>query len=271
MPTKIRLQRHGKKRNAFYHIVIADNRAPRDGKFIDKIGTYNPNTNPATIDLEFKKALDWIQTGAQPTDTVRAILSYEGVLYKNHLDRGVLKGAFSEEDADKKFDAWKKEKLGKIQVKIDSLDKAKTDQFKSRIKAEEEVSKKREVEILAKTSALAEEAKQAAAAEASAEVEAAAQATADATEEVKAEAPAKEEAPAATEEVKAEAPAKEETPAEEVKAEAPAKEETPAEEVKAEAPAKEETPSAEVKAETEAPAKEEAPAAEDKKEEDSEK
>ena len=214
MPTKIRLQRHGKKRNAFYHIVIADNRAPRDGKFIDKIGTYNPNTNPATINLEFKKALDWIQTGAQPTDTVRAILSYEGVLYKNHLDRGVLKGAFSEEDADKKFEVWKNEKLGKIQVKIDSLDKSKADEFKSRIKAEEEVSNKREQEILTKKSVLAEEARQAADTEASAVAEAAAAAT-------EAEAPAKEEAPA---EVKAEAPAKEEAPAE-VKAEAPAKEE----------------------------------------------
>ena len=190
MPTKIRLQRFGKKRNAFYHIVIADNRAPRDGKFIEKIGTYNPNTNPATINLEFEKALDWIQTGAQPTDTVRAILSYEGVLYKSHLDKGVIKGAFSQDEAEKRFEAWKNEKLAKIQKKIDSLDKTAADNFNARIKAEKAISEKREQEILAKTSELAEEAKQAVAAEASAEAATEAETS---TEEVKAEAP-KEEA-----------------------------------------------------------------------------
>ena len=102
MPVKIRLARHGKKGYAFYHIVVADSRAPRDGKFIEKIGTYNPNTNPATIDLSFEKALDWLQKGAQPTDTCRAILSYKGVLYKKHLLGGVAKGAFSESDAEAK-------------------------------------------------------------------------------------------------------------------------------------------------------------------------
>lgn len=180
MPTKIRLQRHGKKRSSFFHIVIADNRAPRDGKFIEKIGTYNPNTNPASINIEFEKALNWLKTGAQPTDTVRAILSYEGVMFKDHLDRGVLKGAFSQDDADKKFEIWKKEKLSKIQSKIDSLEKSKSESIKSKIKAEEEYSKKREQEILAKTSALAEEAHRAAATASAAETPVA-EAEADAT------------------------------------------------------------------------------------------
>ena len=237
MPTKIRLQRHGKKRSAFYHIVIADNRAPRDGKFIEKIGTYNPNTNPATIDLEFNKALSWLQTGAQPTDTVRAILSYEGVLYKHHLDRGVLKGAFNEDEANKRFDAWKKEKLGKIQKKIDTLDKAKSDEFTARIKAEEEVSKKREQEILAKNSALAEEAQKAAAAASAEQAEGEEVAVAEAEVEapaVEAEAPAAEvteEAPAA--EVTEEAPVAEvteEAPVAEVTEEAPAADEDSKEE-----------------------------------------
>ena len=218
MPAKIRLQRFGKKRNAFYHIVIADGRAPRDGRFIEKIGTYNPNTNPASIELNFEKALSWVKTGAQPTDTVRAILSYEGVLYKNHLDIGVKKGAFTDADADKKFSAWKKGKLDKIQQKIEKIGKADAEAVKSKFNAEEEVSKKRENAILAKTSALAEEAAKAnAAAEAS-------------SEEAKVEAPAEE--------------AKTEAPAEEAKAEAPAEEvkaEAPTEEVKAEAETPEET------------------------------
>ena len=108
MATKIRLQRHGRKSYAFYSIVIADVRAPRDGKFIEKIGTYNPNTNPATVDLKFDRALDWVLKGAQPTDTVRNILSREGVYMKKHLLGGVAKGAFGEAEADAKFEAWKK-------------------------------------------------------------------------------------------------------------------------------------------------------------------
>ena len=111
MAVKIRLARHGKKGFAFYHIVAADSRAPRDGKFIEKLGTYNPNTNPATIDLNFEKALDWLLKGAQPTDTCRAILSYKGVMYKKHLLGGVAKGAFSESDAEAKFNKWLSEKL----------------------------------------------------------------------------------------------------------------------------------------------------------------
>ncbi len=235
MPTKIRLQRHGKKRNAFYHIVIADNRAPRDGKFIEKIGTYNPNTNPATIDLSFDKALSWVKTGAQPTDTVRAILSYEGVLYKNHLDIGVKKGAFSEDEANKRFEAWKKDKLAKIQKKVDGLEKARSDEYNARIKAEEEVSKKREQDILAKNSAMAEEVEKAQAAEAATEEAPAAEA---ATEEAPAAEAAAEEAPAAeaaTEEAPAAEAATEEAPA----AEAAAEEAPAAEAAAEEAPAEE--------------------------------
>ena len=110
MATKIRLQRHGRKSYAFYSIVIADVRAPRDGKFIEKIGTYNPNTNPATVDLKFDRALDWVLKGAQPTDTVRNILSREGVYMKKHLLGGVAKGAFGEAEAEAKFEAWKNDK-----------------------------------------------------------------------------------------------------------------------------------------------------------------
>ena len=121
MPAKIRLQRQGRKRYAYYHIVIADSRAPRDGRNIDRIGSYNPNTNPATIDLDFDKALTWLANGAQPTDTVRAILSYKGVMYKKHLLGGVAKGAFTAEEAEAKFEAWMNEKAKKVQAKKDGL------------------------------------------------------------------------------------------------------------------------------------------------------
>ena len=121
MAVKIRLARHGKKAAPFYHIVAADSRAPRDGKFIEKLGTYNPITNPATIELNFERALDWLMKGAQPTDTCRAILSYKGVLYKKHLLGGVAKGAFSESDAEAKFNKWMEEKLGKIASKESKL------------------------------------------------------------------------------------------------------------------------------------------------------
>ena len=114
MAVKIRLARHGKKGYAFYHIVAADSRAPRDGRFIEKLGTYNPNTNPATIDLDFEKALGWLQKGAQPTDTCRAILSYKGVLYKKHLLGGIAKGAFSETEAEAGLTKWRPKKAGKI-------------------------------------------------------------------------------------------------------------------------------------------------------------
>ena len=121
MSAKIRLQRHGRKRFAYYHIVIADSRAPRDGRNIERIGSYNPNTNPATIDLDFDKAIDWLTKGAQPTDTVRAILSYKGVMYKKHLLGGVAKGAFTAEEAETKFEAWMAEKAKKVQAKKDGL------------------------------------------------------------------------------------------------------------------------------------------------------
>ena len=143
MATKIRLQRHGKKRKPFYHIVIADARAKRDGKYIEKIGTYNPTTNPATIDLSFDKALTWLQTGAQPTDTVRALLSYTGVLYKNHLDKGVAKGALTEADAEKKFLTWVAEKEAKIQAKKDGVVKSTTDAASKVLEAEKAANEER--------------------------------------------------------------------------------------------------------------------------------
>ncbi len=119
MPAKIRLSRHGKKHQAYYHIVVADGRAPRDGKYIEVIGNYNPNTNPATIVLDNEKALTWLQNGAQPTDTARAILSYKGVLYKAHLQRGVAKGLFDQATADAKYQQW----LDAKQIKIDDKKK----------------------------------------------------------------------------------------------------------------------------------------------------
>ena len=116
MATKIRLQRHGRKDYPFYPIVIADSRAPRDGRFIERIGSYNPNTNPATVSLNFERALYWINVGATPTDTVRNILSREGVMLMKHLQGGVKKGAFTEEEAQKRFDAWKAEKDAKLEA-----------------------------------------------------------------------------------------------------------------------------------------------------------
>lgn len=147
MATRIRLQRHGKKRNAFFHIVIADARAKRDGKFIEKIGTYNPNTNPATIDLNFDRALNWVGTGAEMSDTARAILSYKGVLYKNHLIKGVAKGALKEADVEKKFTAWLEQKEGKIDAKKAGLSKAKSD-AKAAAHAQEQASNKAKAEAI---------------------------------------------------------------------------------------------------------------------------
>ncbi|MDR0682251.1 MAG: 30S ribosomal protein S16 [Dysgonamonadaceae bacterium] len=141
MATKIRLQRHGRKGYAFYHIVIADSRAPRDGKFIERIGSYNPNTNPATIDLKFERALYWVNVGAQPTDTVRNILSDEGVLLKKHLLGGVAKGALTEIDAENKFQAWKEKKQSTVKAKISKLSEAERTAEKNRLEAEEAVNK----------------------------------------------------------------------------------------------------------------------------------
>ncbi len=167
MSVKIRLARHGKKGYAFYHIVVADSRAPRDGKFIEKIGTYNPNTNPATIDLCFDKALDWLQKGAQPTDTCRAILSYKGVMMKKHLLGGVAKGAFDEATAEARFEKWMNEKNAKIAAKAQKLSGNKVKANEARLAEEKETNAKRAKEIEAKR------AEAAAAAAAQAEAEAA--------------------------------------------------------------------------------------------------
>lgn len=150
MPVKIRLARHGKKGFAFYHIVVADSRAPRDGKFIEKIGVYNPNTNPASIDLCFDKALDWLQKGAQPTDTCRAILSYKGVLYKKHLLGGVKKGAFTVEQAETKFEQWLDEKANQINSKSNKLGADKAAIEKARMAEEVKIKEDRAKAISAK-------------------------------------------------------------------------------------------------------------------------
>lgn len=118
MAVKIRLQRKGRKQRPFYHIVVADSRSPRDGRFIEKLGTYNPMTSPATIDIDREKAYEWIANGAQPTDTVRAILRFKGVLLKKHLQRGVAKGAFSQEEADARWQQWIDAKESKIAVRV---------------------------------------------------------------------------------------------------------------------------------------------------------
>jgi len=150
MSTKIRLQRHGRKKLAYFHIVVADISAPRDGKFIERIGRYNPNTNPATIDIDFGRALNWLQTGAQPTDTCRAILAYKGVLYKNHLANGVKKGALTAEQAEEKFAKWVEEKQSKIEAKKEGLATAKASTRKQRIEAESKVNLARAERIAAK-------------------------------------------------------------------------------------------------------------------------
>jgi len=157
MPTKIRLQRFGKKGYAFFHVVVADSRAPRDGKFIEKLGTYNPNSNPATIDIDFERSLHWVKTGAQPTDTCKALLSYKGVIYKNHLDNGVLKGAFTQDEAEKKFATWLEGKVGKIDSKKENLSKAAQANEKARMEAEKVANAKKAAEILAKNTPVVEE------------------------------------------------------------------------------------------------------------------
>lgn len=185
MAVKVRLQRNGRKGYAYYHIVIADSRVSRDGKFIERIGSYNPNTNPATVDLNFERALDWVLKGAQPTDTVRNILSNEGVYMKKHLLGGVQKGAFDEAKAEEKFNVWKQEKeakLAQLKGKLAQDSKAKA---KAKIDAEIAANKQKEAE-LAKKKAEALAAAEAAAKEAAAE-------------ETEAEAPATEEAAPAAE------------------------------------------------------------------------
>ncbi|MBQ3770789.1 MAG: 30S ribosomal protein S16 [Bacteroidaceae bacterium] len=187
MATRIRLQRNGRKSYAFYSIVIADVRAPRDGKFTEKIGTYNPNTNPATVDLNFERALYWVETGAQPTDTVRNILSNEGVYMMKHLKGGVKKGAFDEAACAAKFEAWKNAKTQKTDAAKAKVADAKKADVAARLEAEKKVN-----ETIAKKVAD----KKAAEALAKAEAEAAAKAEAEAAEAPAEEAAATEEAPA---------------------------------------------------------------------------
>ncbi|WP_109098072.1 30S ribosomal protein S16 [Aquimarina sp. AU58] len=162
MPVKIRLQRHGKKGKPFYWIVAADARSKRDGRFLEKLGTYNPNVNPASIDLDIDGAVKWLQNGAQPTDTAKAILSYKGALLKNHLAGGVRKGALTEEQAEEKYQAWVSEKEGSVDAKKDILAKAEAAAKAKALEAEKEVNAKREAaakaEEVEETAAEAEEA-----------------------------------------------------------------------------------------------------------------
>ncbi|MBQ9892326.1 MAG: 30S ribosomal protein S16 [Bacteroidales bacterium] len=172
MAVKIRLQRHGKKNFAFFHIVVADSRSPRDGRFIEQIGSYNPNTDPATIILDSDRALAWLNVGAQPTLTTRRILSYQGVLLRKHLQEGVAKGALTQEQADAKFAAWKVEKDAKIASKVSGLRNAAIEKAKAAKAAEAKVNEAR-AEAIAKKKAEAEEAARAAAEEAAKAAEAA--------------------------------------------------------------------------------------------------
>ena len=202
MPTKIRLQRHGRKGYAYYHIVIADSRAPRDGKFIERIGSYNPNTNPQTTVLKFERALYWLQTGAQPTDTTRNILSAEGVLMKKHLLEGVQKGAFDAAEAEVRFAAWKAKKDSGVAKTKEQVAAEKQADLKARLAAEVKVNKDKAAEVAKKNA----DAQAALVASVAAE-----------------EAPVAEEAEVVAEEVAVEAPvaevAVEEAPAEEKVAE----------------------------------------------------
>ena len=150
MPVRIRLQRHGKKGKPFYWIVAADSRSKRDGRYLEKLGTYNPNTIPATVNVDVDGAIKWLENGAQPSDTARTLLSYRGVMLKHHLNGGVKKGAFTQEDADKKFSAWLEEKSSKIQSKIDGLDKDKAESLAKRLELEKAINQKRIEDLAAK-------------------------------------------------------------------------------------------------------------------------
>jgi len=222
MPVKIRLQRHGKKGKPFYWVVAADARAKRDGRYLEKIGIYNPNTNPATVEINIDAAVKWLENGAQPTDTARTLLSYRGALLMHHLNGGVRKGAHTQEEADAKFEAWLANKEIEIQAKVDGLSKTEAAARKNALDAEKAVNEKRiadakalvdeaaAVEAAAQAEEAAEEAAVAAAAEATEETAAAEETpTAEATEETA----TAEEAPAAevTEEA---APTAEEAPEE---------------------------------------------------------
>jgi len=180
MPTRIRLQRKGKKGQPYYHIVVADSRSPRDGKYIERLGAYDPASSPAFIEIDFNKTVDWMQKGAQPSDTCRAILSYKGVIYKNHLLNGVKKGAFDATEADRRFDGWMNEKS----AKVDAKRKSAGEQAEAAVKARVAEETKKAEELAAKLSAKRAEAL-------------AASEAAPAAEAPAAEAPAEGEAPAA--------------------------------------------------------------------------
>ena len=249
MATKIRLQRFGKKGKPFYHVVVADARAPRDGKFIERIGSYNPNTNPATIDINFDKALDWVNKGAQPTDTCRAILSYKGVMYKKHLEGGVKKGALTAEQADTKFSEWLESKEGKIAGKKDTLTKSKDEVKKAALAAEAKKKEEVAAAIVAKNTPPVEEEEvtEEVAAEEVPEAETTQEVAELTADEPAAEAPVAEVAEVPAVEEVAEAPAVEEVVEASVAEEAPAAE-APVEDAAAEEPAAEGESSDEEKA-----------------------
>jgi small subunit ribosomal protein S16 len=213
MAVKIRLARKGRKKLAYYHIVVADSRSPRDGRYIEKIGKYNPLTNPATIELDFDKALGWLQNGALPTETCRAILSYKGVLIKKHLLEGVKKNAFDEDEASRRFEEWMKQNETKIESKRSGLEKSKDDELESKLAAEKKINEARAARLAKKQAELA------AKAEAESKSEPAVEEPAPAAEEP---APAAEEPAPAAEEP---APAAEE-PAPEAEESAPSAENT---------------------------------------------
>lgn len=157
MATRIRLQRHGRKGRPFYHIVVADSRAKRDGRFIEKLGTYNPVTNPATIDLDFDSAVEWLMKGAEPSETARRLLSYKGVLLKKHLLEGMRKGALTEEQVEAKFNAWLDQKAGIISGNTEAIAKAKADAKAAALAKDKETSAKRAEAIAAKNAPVVEE------------------------------------------------------------------------------------------------------------------
>ena len=253
MSVKIRLQRHGKKQRPFYWIVAADARSKRDGKYLEKLGTYNPNTNPATIELNLDQAVQWLHNGAQPTDTARAILSYKGALMKHHLDGGIRKGALTQEQADAKLAKWLEDKANAVDAKKDGLSKKQQDAKAKALKAEKAANEKRVAKAEEAANAPVEVVEEEVAIEAAPEV----------VENGTEEAPVAEET--TTEEVVAEETTTEEVVAEETVAEveeAPVAEEVATEEVVAEV----EAPEVEAVAD-EAPATEEAPAADEASEE----
>jgi small subunit ribosomal protein S16 len=194
MAVKIRLARKGRKKLAFYHIVVADSRSPRDGRYIEKIGSYNPITNPATIELDFDKALSWLQNGALPTDTCRAILSYKGVLIKKHLLEGVVKGAFVEAEATRRFDEWIKQNEAKIEAKKSNLEKSQDDELGKKLSVEKRVNEARAAKLAKRNADLAAKAAAGDKAEAVAEEAVIEEAVAEETApEVTDQAPATEE------------------------------------------------------------------------------